>query len=369
MAESGAAVRGYIVCAAMTVIDPKAPVLVTGASGYIASWIVKYLLEEGRTVHATVRDPSKASSVGHLKAIAEKSKGTLKLFKAELLDKGSYDEAAAGCELVMHTASPFVISGFKDANEALVRPAVEGTRNVLETCNRTPSVKRVVLTTSIAGVFGDNQDLRKIPGGVFNETHWNTSSSVHHQPYSYSKVAAEREAWKMAKAQKQWDLVCINPAFVLGPSLTQVSASTSIDTMKNLGSGKLRPGVPKLMFSVVDVRDVARAHLLAGDTPKANGRHIIAAQEMSLLDMARVLAKKFPQYPLPTMEIPKAAAWLFGPITANITRKFVSANVGWPLKLDNTRSKRELGLTYRPVEQTLHEHFQQMIDDGLLRRR
>jgi nucleoside-diphosphate-sugar epimerase len=192
---------------------------------------------------------------------------------------------------------------------------------------------------------------------------------VHHQPYSYSKVAAEREAWKIAKAQSRWDLVCINPAFVLGPSLTTVSASTSIDTIRNLGSGKLRPGVPKLMFSVVDVRDVARAHVLAGDNPKANGRHIIAAREMSLLDMARVLARRYPAYPLPKMEIPKAAAWLFGPLTAGISREFVSTNVGWPLRLDNSRSRRELGLEYRPVEQTLNDHFQQMIDDGLLRRR
>ncbi len=350
-------------------IDREAPVLVTGASGYIASWIVKYLLEDGRTVHATVRDPSKKSSVGHLETIAAKSGGKLKFFKAELLEQGSYDAAAQDCELVMHTASPFIIGGFADANEALVRPAVEGTRNVLETCNRTASVKRVVLTTSIAAVFGDNQDLRKIKGGVFNEEHWNTSSSVAHQPYSYSKVAAEREAWKIAKAQQRWDLVCINPAFVLGPSLTKVSASTSIETIQNLGSGKLRAGVPRLLFSLVDVRDVAKAHILAGDTPGANGRHIIAAREASLLDMAKILARKFPKYPFPKMEVPKLAAWLFGPISSGISRKFVSTNVGWPLKLDNSRSKRELGLKYRPIETTLAEHFQQLIDDGLLKAR
>lgn len=344
-------------------------VLVTGASGYIAGWIIRYLLEDGRTVHATVRDPSKKASVGHLESIAAKSSGKLKFFKADLLDVGSFDEAAKGCELVLHTASPFVISGFTDANEALVRPAVEGTRNVLETVNRTPSVKRVVLTTSIAAVFGDNQDLKDIPGGVFTEEHWNTTSSVDHQPYSYSKVAAEREAWKIAKAQSRWDLVCINPAFVLGPSLTKSSVSTSIETLLNLGNGKLRTGVPRLMFSVVDVRDVARAHILAGHTASAKGRHIIAAREMSLLDMARVLRRKFERYPLPTFEIPKVMAWLVGPITADITRKFVSTNVGWPLKLDNSRSKRELGLKYLPVEQTLTEHFQQLVDDGLLKAR
>lgn len=354
----------------MTQIDKNAPVLVTGASGYIASWIVKYLLEEGRTVHATVRDPSKASSVKHLQAIAEKAPGTLKLFKAELLDSGSYDAAAQGCELVMHTASPFVISGFKDANEALVRPAVEGTRNVLETCNRVASVKRVVLTTSCAAIYGDNQDLQGVPGGVYTEEHWNTSSSVDHQPYQYSKVAAEREAWTMAKAQSRWDLVCINPSLVLGPSLTNASHSTSIATLRDLGSGKMRTGVPNLVFGLVDVRDVARAHILAGDTPAAQGRHILSAGEMSMLQMARALAPKFPRYPFPTFEIPKAMAWLVGPLfTAGVTRAFVSRNVGWPLRFDNSKSRRELGVQYRALDQTLAEHFQQLIDDGQLRRR
>jgi nucleoside-diphosphate-sugar epimerase len=352
----------------MITINKTTPVLVTGASGYIAGWIVKYLLEEGRDVHATVRDPSKKSSVGHLEAIASKSPGKLTLFKADLLDTGSFDIAAAGCELVIHTASPFVISGFKDAHEALVRPAVEGTRNVLQTVDRTSTVKRVVLTTSIAAVFGDNQDLRHIPGGVFNETHWNTSSSVDHQPYSYSKVAAEREAWRMVQAQTRWDLVCINPGFVLGPSLTKASQSTSIETLLDLGSGKLRTGVPRLVLSLVDVRDVARAHLLAGDTPQANGRHIVTAREMSLLEMAKTLSKKFSAYPFPHFEIPKIAAWMFGPLTAGISRKFVSTNVGWPLRLDNSRSQQALGLKYRPIEATLNEHFQQLIDDGLLRR-
>src|ERR1700712_5646094 len=98
----------------MTAIDRNAPVLVTGASGYIASWIVKQLLDEGRTVHATVRDPGKAASVGHLQLAAQNAPGQLKLFRAELLEAGSFDAAMQGCELVLHTASPFIISGIKN---------------------------------------------------------------------------------------------------------------------------------------------------------------------------------------------------------------------------------------------------------------
>jgi nucleoside-diphosphate-sugar epimerase len=352
----------------MTEISKAAPVLVTGASGYIAGWIVKYLLEAGHTVHGTVRDPARPKGLEHLKALSDAHPGKLKLFKADLLTPGAYDEPMQGCELVMHTASPFIITGFTDANQALVRPAVEGTRNVLEACNRVASVKRVVLTSSVAGIFGDNADLKSVPGGVFTEEHWNTSSSVSHQPYSYSKVAAEREAWKIQKAQTRWDLVTINPALVLGPSLARSSASTSISTMKQLGNGTMRAGAPKLVMGVVDVRDVAQAHILAGYNPAAEGRHIVCAGERSLLQLGTVLRGKFPQYPFPRKETPTFLVWLVAPL-ARLQRSFVKQNVGLPLRIDNRRSREKLGLSYRPIDQTVVEHFQQMIDDGLIRRR
>jgi len=353
----------------MTTISPDAPVLVTGASGYIAGWIVKYLLEAGRSVHGTVRDPAKPKGLEHLQALAEAHPGKLKLFKADLLTPGAYDEAMAGCELVMHTASPFIISGFKDAHEALVRPAVEGTRNVLEACNRVASVKRVVLTSSVAAVYGDNVDLQRVPDGVFTEEHWNSSSSVSHQPYSYSKLAAEREAWKIQKAQRRWDLVTINPSLVLGPSLARNSASTSIDTMRQLCNGTMRTGAPKLVMGLVDVRDVAQAHLLAGYTPAAEGRHIVSAGERSLLEIADALRKKFGEaYPLPRRETPTFLVWLAAPFVG-LQRSFVRRNIGHPLRLDNRRGRDKLGLHYRPIERTVVEHFQQMLDDGLLRQR
>jgi nucleoside-diphosphate-sugar epimerase len=353
----------------MTTINPADPVMVTGASGYIAGWIVKYLLEAGHTVHGTVRDPSKPG-LEHLHRLAAAHGGRLKLFKADLLGQGSFDAAMQGCELVIHTASPFIISGFKDAKAALVRPAVEGTRNVLEAANRTASVKRVVLTSSVAAIFGDNADLGQVPGGVFTEKQWNTTSSLTHQPYAYSKTAAEREAWAIHDRQSRWDLVTINPSFVLGPSLTRSTASTSIGTMKQLGGGQMKPGAPALMFGVVDVRDVAQAHIKAGFTPSASGRHIVSAREMSMLEMGTVLRKHFGDaYPFPRSELPKFLIWLIGPLVGGIARSFISRNVGYPIRLDNSRGRRELGLQYRVIEQTLVEHFQQMLDDGLIRRR
>ena len=221
------------------VIDPSLPVLVTGASGYIGSWIVRTLLEAGYTVRGTVRNPQKAKGLEHLHKLSEDHPGRLSLFKADLLEKGSFDEAMDGCELVIHTASPFLLTGFTDAEEALVRPALEGTRNVLDSVNRTKSVKRVVLTSSVVAIYGDNCESLGVPGGVFTDEHWNTTSSVDHQPYSYSKTVAEQEAWRYQKAQDRWDMVTVHPGMVFGPALTKASDSASLSTMKQFTDGTL----------------------------------------------------------------------------------------------------------------------------------
>lgn len=342
-------------------------VMVTGASGYIAGWIIKYLLEAGHTVHGTVRNPDKASSVEHLHKLAENAPGTLKLFKADLLDVDSFDAPMEGCDILMHTASPFVLDGFTDANEALVRPAVEGTRNVLNAANRCSSLKRVVLTSSVASVYGDGTDMKGKK--AFTEKDWNTTSSVDHNPYQFSKVAAEREAWKIHDAQSRWDMVTINPGMVYGPSLTNASSSASIGTLLDMGRGKLKTGVPDLVYGAVDVRDVAEAHLLAAFTPEASGRYILVSESVSMLDIARSLREQFgSQYPFPKMQVPKLMVWLFGPMMGPVTRKFISRNIGYPVHFDNARSK-QLGIQYRTVAQTLKDHFEQVLEDGLVRRR
>ena len=350
----------------MQTIDKSKPVLVTGGSGYIAGWIIKYLLEAGITVRATVRDTGLPDKVTHLNDLAETLPGKLRLFAADLLKPGAFDQAMQGCELVMHTASPFLLKGGKDPQAAFIQPALEGTRNVLQAVNAASTVKRVVLTSSVAAIFGDYSDFETIEGDAYTEEHWNTTSSESHQPYNYSKTVAEKEAWKISREQDRWDLITINPSMVFGPSLTKNTVSGSVSLMKQFGDGTARFGVPDLIFGMVDVRDVAQAHIQAGFTPEASGRHIVSAGEIELIEIGRILREHFGSgYPFPKNISPKIVVSVVAPLLG-MTRAFVKKNVGYPVKFDNTYSIKDLDLSYRPVQETITAHFQQLVDDGLL---
>lgn len=340
------------------IVDPDAPVLVTGGTGYVASWIVRYLLEDGRTVRATVRDPNKPTGLEHLHALAAEHDGRLTLHRADLLEDGSFTDAMAGCELVIHTASPFLLGKVRDPEAQFVRPALEGTRNVLASVDRTGSVKRVVLTSSVAAIYGDNADMQG--KDRFTETDWNTTSTIDHQPYAYSKTVAEREAWQLQAAQDRWDLVTIHPGLVLGPSLTDVSVSGSMATMKHFTDGTMALGAPNLALGVVDVRDVARMHIAAGFTPAAHGRYIATAGTTTMLGISQILRGEFGnRWSFPRFELPKFMIKLAAP-TAGLTRRYVDRNVGWPLAFDNTRGPVELGVRFRPAAESVTEHFRQM---------
>lgn len=349
----------------MTSIDTTHPVLVTGASGYVAGWLIKRLLDAGVTVHAAVRDPSNEEKLTHLQRAADDAPGEIAYFKSDLLEDGSYAEAMEGCSIVFHTASPFTID-VEDPQKQLVDPAKLGTRNVLEEASRTPTVKRVVLTSSCAAIYGDNADLANTPDGIFTEEIWNTSSSLEHGAYSFSKTEAEKEAWRIAKTQDQWDLVVINPSLVMGPGLNPNASSESFNMIRQMGDGTLKAGVPDWGFGVVDVRDLADAHLAGAYTPSAQGRHIVSGHNTSFPEKAEQLVPRFgDDYPIPRKVLPKWLVWLVGPMTSpGMTRKVVSRNIGLPWKGDNSKSIRELGVSYRPLQETMIDFFQQMIDSG-----
>lgn len=352
----------------MTHINKEKPVLVTGATGYVAGWIVKKLLDEGFTVHASVRNPTDNDKLKYLNTLAQQASGTIKYFKADLLEAGSYDEAMEGCELVFHTASPF-INKVADPQRDLVDPALIGTKNVLASVNKTASVKRVVLTSSVAAIIGDAIDCSKMPDGAGTEAHWNTTSTLNHQPYNYSKTVAERAAWEINKKQNRWDLVVINPSLVIGPGLNPFATSESFNIVRQVGDGSMRFGIPDFTIGVVDVRDLAEAHIIAGLKPDAEGRNIISAQNTGLLELAGMLRKKFgTAYHFPTRLLPKSLVWLLAPL-AGFKRDMINRNVGYPWRVDNTKSIQKLGIHYRPIEESIVELFQQMIDNGIVKKK
>ena len=353
----------------MKQIDKSKPVMVTGANGYVASWLVKRLLDEGLTVHAAVRNPENKEKMAHLHKAAADSSGQIEFFAGDLLKPDSYKAAMEGCELIYHTASPFT-TDVKDAQKELIDPAVNGTENVLNSAKEVSTVKRVIVTSSCAAIYTDAIDSVNAPGGKLTEEIWNSTASLEYQPYSYSKTLAEKKAWEIQASQSAWDLVTINMCLVLGPDLNPHRTTTeSMNILKMLGDGQMKMGAPKIGVGIVDVRDVAEAHYRAGFTPEAKGRYITSAHETDFLEMGTVLLPKYGgNYPLPKQALPKWLLMLVGPMTNKLlTRKFIRNNVNIPWKADNSKIKKELGMSFRSLKETMEDSFQVLIDENILK--
>lgn len=340
-------------------IDRSKAVLVTGATGYVAGRLIEKLLIEGIKVNAAVRDPENKEKLKHLNRLADKHNGDITYFKSDLLVDGSFKEAMKSCEMVFHTASPFTLN-IKDAQKELIDPALIGTQNVLRSVNDSESVKRVVLTSSVVACYGDAIDVQSFPNKTVTEECWNTTSSLNHAPYNYSKTIAEEKAWEMQKEQERWDLVVVNPAFVMGPGISPVATSESYTFMKQIIDGSSKSGVPYLSFGIVDVRDLAIVHFNAGFLPESNGRNLAVAETLTMLQMAEILREKFgKRFALPKMELPKFMVYLFAPFVG-LTYSWVKKNVGWPLLFDNSKSKEQLKISYRPISNTLIDFAEQI---------
>lgn len=346
-------------------IEQVHKVLVTGANGYVASWIVKSLLEKGCEVHAAVRNPEDFEKNKHLINIAKTAKGSIFFHSADLLKEGSYDKAMEGCSVVFHTASPFLLN-VNDNQKDLVDPALIGTKNVLNSANKTDSVKKVVLTSSVAAIYGDNIDAKDIEGNMLDESFWNTSSNLDHQPYSYSKTVAEKLAWDMNEHQDKWKLVVINPSLVFGPSLGTNPTSESFNILKQLGDGSFKSGAPDFTMGIIDVRDLAQAHINAASFENSHGRYIISANNTSIIKVSKILKEHYGDHSLfPTKQTPSFLIWVLAPFVG-LKRKFVSRNFGYNVKLNNKKSIVDLKMNYIPLEKTLIDTFDQLYDRGIL---
>ncbi|MDC0767023.1 NAD-dependent epimerase/dehydratase family protein [Streptomyces sp. HD] len=340
--------------------DRSTAALVTGGSGFVGSHLVKRLLERGYPVHATVRSTAATAKLRPLRAMQEAHPGQLSLFEADLLAEGSFDEAMSGCRTVFHVASPFRMpEKIKDGRREMVDPALLGTRNVLAAIERTPTVERLVLTSTVGAIFGDYADVLAMDDGVLSERYFNTTSTVENNPYHYAKTVAEREAWDAEAAQGRWRMVSVNPGLILGPSLTPASESGSLFLLEELFKGYFFYGAPDFSFTTVDVREVADAHIAAAENPDAKGRYILAAPTMtSFHEMSRIIRSRRPRdLRLPRTALPHWPVRVLGP-AFGLTQDYIRAHLGIRFPVDNSRSVSELGITYRPIERTVLDHYE-----------
>ncbi|AAW43616.1 hypothetical protein CNBE3560 [Cryptococcus deneoformans B-3501A] len=334
----------------MTAITKGDYILVTGASGYIASQTVKEFLKEGYRVRGTVRSQDKGE---YLKQLFEGLGAFDYVIVEDITKDGIFDEAVKGIDAVAHLASPFYISNVKDPQE-LIGPAVKGTTGVLKSIQKeNPKVKRVVITSSVASIMSVRS--RKGPV-VYTEEDWNVDSipyveengvnSDGGESYRASKTLAEKALWKFIEDEKpSWDAVAINPPLVLGEIIHQCDDPTKLNTSVfhfwEWASGrKSEKDLPGGGANWVDVKDVALGHVRALTVPEAGGqRFIVGAGPFAAQDYCDVLHKRFPEIP----NIPVGKPNSHDEIVKG-------ANI-----FDGSKATKVLGIQYSSFEETVVE--------------
>jgi dihydroflavonol-4-reductase len=321
-------------------------VLVSGGSGFLGGWCLVELLRRGHRVRTTVRDLAREPEVRARIAPEVDAGDRLSVHAADLRGDDGWQEAVAGCDHVLHVASPFPSRQPKDPDELIV-PAREGTLRVLRAALEA-GVGRVVVTSSVAAVRGGV----KGAAAPLTEADWTDGDDTALEPYTRSKTIAERAAWDFVEERgESARLAVVNPGAILGPVLSD-DRSYSLQMVERLLDGM--PGVPRIGFSVVDVRDVADLQIRAMTASEAGGQRYIAATEFQwMADVAAVLrerlgpeAAKVPRRTLPDFLV--RAMGLFDPSVRSVAKQ-----LGERVELSSQKARSELGWSPRPVAETI----------------
>ena len=337
----------------------RGTVLVTGASGYIAGFVVKDLIAKGWSVRGTIRSLAKADAV---RAALGLTAEQLPLVAADLTADAGWAEAVAGADFVQHIASPLPV-GVPRNDDELIVPARDGALRVLAAASAA-GVRRVVMTSSVAAIaYG-----HPMPPGGFTEADWTDVASADSYAYVKSKTIAERAArdWIAANGAGL-EFVTVNPGLVLGPVLGG-DFSGSLAVVTKLLNGDL-PGLPRLGFPVVDVRDIAALHLLAMTRPDLHGERFIGAGRfMWMAEVAAVLkarladqAKRVPTMKLPDFLVRLTALW-------DPEVRMVQSELGRARACSAAHARAVLGWTTRPEEETIVDTARSLIAAGLVKR-
>ena len=329
-------------------------ILVTGVTGFIASHAAEQLLEAGYKVRGTARDTN-SDKAQHLKDRFQSYGDKFEVVQAsDLVKDGVFDEAVKNVDGILHIASPF-FNNAKDAFKDLIDPAVKGTTNLLKAANGSPSVKHVVVTSSVASILAPKPIDTET--NTYNEADWNDDAveNIHKDPtqlqYAYraSKTAAERFAWKYAKENDvKFALTTINPPLVFGPVIHKIADVDSINTsvallFKFFTNPEAEIPDPMTAQSFVDVRDVAKAHILALELANTNNeRFVTSGGELTWGETAEHLRTLYPD------------------------RKITNRGPGYGKKnayhMSNAKSKRVLGIDYIDAETSIKDTIESLKD-------
>ncbi|GMR31581.1 hypothetical protein PMAYCL1PPCAC_01776, partial [Pristionchus mayeri] len=349
-------------CSTMADKEPKDTlVLVTGASGYVASHVVLNLLKQGFRVRGTVRSLKNAAKIDPIRKLDVD--GRLELVEADLLKEEGWANAISGCDFVQHVASPFPIV----ADETVVTTAISGTLNVLKAVAKCPSVQKVVLTSSCVSVNEGHDQNR-----TFDEEDWTNLEDSRVGLYPKSKTMAEKEAWKFQKEIPEGDnkfrLSTINPVLVIGPPLIDEQGS-SISIIRQFLQHEM-PACPPMQVALVDVRDVAEMHVKAMLSPETDGHRFLAASQPSywFRDISRVLGKEFKEhgYCTPRYEAPGFIVRLMAIFDKQAAS--VIDRLHHEIKFDNSKAQRMLGMSFRDPDESLKEMGYVCIERGIVKK-
>ncbi|MBC61224.1 MAG: hypothetical protein CMP11_02110 [Zetaproteobacteria bacterium] len=330
---------------------------VTGATSMVGSHLVRRLLRTGHTVHAPVRSLDD-SKINFLKAMPGANE-RLKFFKVtSLTDSGAYDKSISGCEVVHHVASPFFMVGSKKKiEEKLFAPAIYGTENILTSCSKTKTVKKVILTGTVLTAASDFRRSLEIPNWTVSEDDRDSTTSQNDFPYVHSKVLQEQRAEKMAASQNQWELVTLLIGGTFGPMCSAHGSGINAMFLKYVRMGLFFPACPPVGFPMQDVRDVALMHSLAMYSKKSKGRYIVPQRLVRFYEFCHVLRsddrtkwKLLPLFEMPTFFF----KWLFGKLSPilGIDKAIPERMWGTNIKFDIKKIHRDFDLEnqgYKPL--------------------
>jgi nucleoside-diphosphate-sugar epimerase len=340
-------------------MNAQQTVLVTGGSGFLGGWCLVDLLQSGHRARTTVRDLAREgevrANVGSQVEVGER----LSVLAADLNSDEGWNEAVAGCDYVLHVASPFPPKQPKNPDELIV-PAREGTLRVLK-ASLAAGVKRIVVTSSVAAVrnAGAGADAG---GRELTEADWTDPDNPKLTPYARSKTIAERAAWDYMRSRDAEDrLVTVQPSAIVGPVLGS-DRSYSLQAVARLLTGRM-PGIPRLGFSFIDVRDVAALEVAALSAPEAAGQRLLAAGEfLWLSEVAAILSERLAEdaRKVPRRKVPDVLVKAMALVDPEV--RSVVDELGQKTTYSLANTERRVGWAPRPVAETIVDCARSLLD-------